>query len=418
MAPVSVASMAIDEAVVLPKHDLHLPGRPSTKFDILRRIVPLVSEQDVIHLNAAFMPPSNLIIRGAIDQFCERGLHHSSPKPLWKKDVEETRKLIAQYLNAEPSSIAFTRDATEAMGSFMHSLDLQPGDNVVILDCEHPNQAYGWLSLQKKGIEVRQVPTSLDDPSAANAATFAPFVDDRTRCIGLSSIMFHNGQWNDIRSVVEAFKPRGIQVLADLTQQVGFTPVDIQTLGVSAAAFSLHKGFNAPTGIAVLYVSDDFISRRNPVPPIVSYGSVASPSEDFQVSPGPISFHPTARRYEHANMCLIGAVAAKAYLQFYLDVIIANDVQSHLYKLGHLLRQGCQNLGVGILGPISQHAPHLYTLQLYGTQWRQYFEDNSVIVSIFHWGVRVSFGFYNDRSDVSKFLGLLERGIKAGMEKD
>ena len=421
MAPVSISSTCVEEPVSHSEYHVHVQRSSTEKFDIYRRLVPLVSEQNVIHLNAAFMPPSNLIVRDAIDQFCNQSLHHLSPKAEWKSDVEELRRLVAKYLKTKPSSLAFTRDTTEAMGYFMHSLNFRPGDNVVILDCEHPNQAYGWLSLRKVGLQVRQVPTVQDgNVVAANAATFAPYVDERTCAIGLSSIMFHNGQWNDIADVVAAFKPQGIHILADLTQQVGFTDLDIHALGVSAAAFSLHKGFNTPTGLAAMYVSDEFLSAVNPVPPIVGYGSIVTPSEDFHVPSGPISFHPTAQRYEHANMCLIGAVAAKAFLRLYLDVLNPRDVQSHLYNLGGLLRRECQRLGVEILGPVGHrhHAPHLYTLKLYNPGWSELFKANNVVVSTFRWGVRVSFGFYNNAADVKGLINVIERGLEEQLLKE
>lgn len=252
---------------------------------------------------------------------------------------------------------------------------------------------------------------------AANSETFLPFVDERTRAIGLSSIMFHNGQWNDIADVAATYRPRGIHVLADLTQQVGFADLDVQALGVSAAAFSLHKGFNCPTGIAVLYVNEDIIKKENPIPPIVSYGSVASTSEDFLVPPGPIAFHPTARRYEHANMSLIGAVAAKAFLRFYLEIMGAKCVQTYLYSLGDALLRECKRVGVGIVGPADhrQHAPHLYTLRLCNPAWDEHFKNNNVAVSAFRWGIRVSFGFYNNLDDIRRFIGVIESGIEAGI---
>ncbi|KAF7552800.1 hypothetical protein G7Z17_g4101 [Cylindrodendrum hubeiense] len=235
------------------------------------------------------------------------------------------------------------------MGYFMHSLKLQPGENVVILDCEHPNQAYGWLSLRSLGVEVRQVPTESEKDgfvTTANANTFAAYVDDKTRAIGISSIMFHSGQWNDVTDICAAYRPRGIHVLADLTQQVGFTDVDVQALGVSAAAFSLHKGLNCPLGLAALYVHEDFIRDLDPTPPIVGYGSVSNTSEDFMIPNGPIEFHPSARRYEHANMNLMAASAARAFLQFYLDIMGPEDVKDHLYSLGDALREKCKRLGM------------------------------------------------------------------------
>ncbi|KAJ0344896.1 hypothetical protein COL154_006991 [Colletotrichum chrysophilum] len=293
----------------------------NANFEILRRLVPLVSDGKITHLNAGFMPPSNLIVDEAIRRFCSESLHHPSPKACWRQDVEAVRQLLARYINTDPSSIAFARDTTEGLGSFIHGLKFEPGDNVVILDCEHPNQAFGWMALRPLGLEVRLVPTHPERPVAANAKTFAPYVDDRTKAIGLSSIMFHSGQWNDIADVCSVYRPKRIHVLADLTQQVGFADVDVQALGVSAAAFSLHKGLHTPTGFAALYVDSAVIEELDPTPPLVGYGGVASvsDSEDFMIPEGPIVFHQTARRYEHANMSFISAVAARAFLQFYLE---------------------------------------------------------------------------------------------------
>lgn len=251
-----------------------------------------MADPETTYLNASYQPPSNLIVHGAITKFTSEALYSPNPKPQWQSAVEQTRELVGRYINADASSIAFTRDTTEALGCFIRGLDFKPGDNVVVLDTEHPNHVYGWMSLRKSGLEVRQVPTipkakaAGGKVTAANAATFAPYVDGRTRAIGLSSIMFHSGQWNDVADICKTFRPRGIHVLADLTQQVGFAEVDVQALGVSAAAFSLHKGLNCPTGFAVLYVNPEVIQVTNPAPPIVGYGAVSNVQADLLVTPG------------------------------------------------------------------------------------------------------------------------------------
>jgi selenocysteine lyase/cysteine desulfurase len=57
---------------------------------------------------------------------------------------------------------------------------------------------------------------------------------------------------------------------------VGFAIVDVQNLEVSAAAFSLHKGFQCPTGLAALYIDSKVIKDVNVTPPIVGYGTVSN----------------------------------------------------------------------------------------------------------------------------------------------
>lgn len=391
-------------------------------FSTFRSLVPLVADDKITYVNASYQPPSNLIVHGAIAKFTSDALYNPHPKPQWQSNVEDTRKLVARYLNADSSSIAFTRDTTEALGCFIHSLKFVPGDNVVVLDTEHPNHVYGWMALRRAGLEVRQVPTIPEaertgNVTAANAATFAPYVDERTRAIGLSSIMFHSGQWNDVADICKTFRPRGIHVLADLTQQVGFAAVDVQALGVSAAAFGAHKGLNCPTGFAVLYVDPKVIEDTDPTPPIVGYGAVSNVRADLLVPPEDLVYHPSARRYEHLNVSLIGATAAKAFLTCYLDSMGPKRVQEHLYHLGDVLREKCDAIGVKIVGPSArqEHAPHLYILDMHDPKWMDHFRENGVFVTPYRLGVRVSFGFYNNTSDVLKLAAVLKAGVDKGL---
>lgn len=49
-----------------------------------------------------------------------------------------------------------------------------------------------WKSLERQGLEVRRIPQI----NHADAATFVSAVDENTRAIGISWIMFHSGQRN------------------------------------------------------------------------------------------------------------------------------------------------------------------------------------------------------------------------------
>ncbi|KAM0425354.1 hypothetical protein ACHAPT_009410 [Fusarium lateritium] len=339
---------------------------PSTNLAPFRHLVPLLSDDSITYLNASLAPPSNFIVHEAITKYASEALYQTLPKPKWQADVEEARRLVARYINTDASTIAFTRDTTEALGSFIRGLHFKPGDNVVLLDNEHPNHAYQWMSLRSAGLQVRQVPTIATAKEsgavvAANAATFAPYVDDRTIAIGLSSVMFHSGQRNDVADISATFRPRGIHIIADITQQVGFATVDVQALGVSAAAFSLHKGLHCPTGLAVLHVDPAVIKDVDPTPPIVGYGAVSNARADLLVPDDPITYHPSARRYEHLNLSLISAAVAKAYLGFYLDVLGPKNVEDHLFSLGDALRRDCKQLGVRLLGPrVTRNMRHIF----------------------------------------------------------
>ncbi|KAI1491712.1 pyridoxal phosphate-dependent transferase [Biscogniauxia mediterranea] len=398
------------------------PGPPkqvSDKFSTYRQLVPLLSQEGLTFLNAASAPPSNLVVHEAILRYASEALYDAHPQTTWFARARSARRLLARCIGIadDPESVVFTRDTTEGLGAFMRGLRLAPGDNVVILDNEYPSQTYGWLALSRDiGLEVRRVPTTVV-AGRATAATFAPFVDARTRAVGLSSVMFDTGQRNDVAGVCAALRPRGVHVLVDLAQHVGFAAVDVRAMGgVSAAAFTLHKGLNCPTGIAALYVDPAVVAELDPTPPIVGAGAVRG-GDHLVPDDGPVVFHPDARRFQRQNLSLIGAGAAEAFLRFYLDTMGPRDVEEHLYSLGDVLIAECDRLGITVVSPRDreERAPHLYVLNLRDPRWAARLESNGVRMTPNRLGIRVSFGFYSNIDDVMSLVRELESGIKDGL---
>ncbi|KAI0165354.1 PLP-dependent transferase [Hypoxylon sp. FL1284] len=401
--------------------------RLADKFAVHRNLVPLVARNnDVLFLNAASAPPSNLIVHEALTRYSAEALYEEYPYgTLWRDRREAARQLVARCIGAEsPSTVAFTRDTTEGIGSFLRCLRLDPGDNAVVLDTEHPNLVYGLLALRDDaGIEVRQVPTTTGRDgrvAAADADTLRPYVDARTRVIGISSVSFDSGQRHDLAGICAAFRPRGIHVLADMTQHVGFAAADVRALGVSAAAFSLHKGLNCPTGLGALYVSPATLAALdNPTPPIVSMAAVRNLREDQLVrADEPLDLFPDARRFDHANMSLVAVCAAESFARFYLDVLGPADVEEHLYGLTAALARRAARLGVPLIEPAGRagRAPHICVLGLEPAEWRTYLADcDGVRLTVNRLGVRVSFGFYSSLDDVGRFVEVLEGGLARGL---
>lgn len=389
----------------------------SSGFDVdrYRSLVPALSRNNTIYLNASYQPPMNLKIRQALDNYLNEAVYQPNPKPDWQASTEKTRALVGRYIGATPESIAFTSDTTEGLNLFQRSLKLGKGDNVVILDTEHPNHAYGWLALRECGLEVRQVPTN--GRLYADAATFACLVDENTKAIGISSIMFHSGQKNNVQDICDTFRPRDIHVLVDMTQEVGVGPVNVTKNRVSAACFSFHKALGCPTGLGALYIDPEILDQLKQTPPIVGAGAIANLDPSLIASSGITEYHQTTRRYEHLNLSIMSIQAAHAALDFLMDDMTPEGVEDHLRNLGKKLQEECYKLGIEVIGEkeLSKRSPHLYVLNLLAPAWKQHFVENSVYVSCYRLGVRVSFGFYNTEADVLGLAKVLERGLASGI---
>lgn len=378
-----------------------------------RKIVPVAASGSCTYLNAAFQPPMNLRVKDACAEFLHQASAWQHPKPGWQSEAGEAQQLLAKCLHVDPDSLVFTRDTTEGLNLFQRSIDFKPGDNVVLLETEHPNHAYGWLALRDRGLGVKFVPNGIDH--YADDATFAPYVDDRTVAVGFSSVMFHNGQMNNVKSICSRFRPRGIHVLVDMTQHIGTSPINLSELGVSAAAFGCHKALGCLTGIGALYIEPQTLQLLKTTPPIVGAGAVVNIPSTLLVDPTLVEYHASAKRYGHLNLSLIGAVSLKASLQLLTQEVGIDRIERHLRMLGAHLGLMCEKVGVEVVGSrfSGQRSPHIYVLKLVREEWARHFEEENVMVSQYRCGVRVSLGFYNDLGDI----GALEASIKRGLAK-
>lgn len=391
-------------------------GRAS--FEDFRALVPVAADPTQTYLNASFQPPMSLPVRTAVEQFLAEASTHPDPKPAWQMRAVETQSQLASYLNVPATSLAFTRDTTEGLNLFQRSLNMRPGDNIVVLEEEHPNQVYGWLALADQGLEIRRV--AVDDQvdhgfSPATAETFVQLVDERTIAIGLSSIMFHNGQMNHVADISAAYRPRGIHVLVDMTQHVGVATVDLTAWNVSAAAFGCHKGLAAPTGLGCLYINPNVLGSLKTPPPLAGAGAIANLPATLVADPN-VKYWDTTKRYEHLNVSLSSVAALSASLALITQHIGTARLEQYLRFLGRDLTARCVSLGVEVLGSSSlptQQAPHIYVLRLMHHDWKAFFREQNIYVSHYRCGVRISLGFYNNLEDID----VLVRCVKIGLAK-
>ncbi|CAI7589557.1 unnamed protein product [Penicillium glandicola] len=384
---------------------------PSAKNDMskYRALVPAVTREDVHYLNASFQPVMNLRVHSAIDNFLDQAIGSPDPKSGWQSIAQEAQKSLASYLNVPKDSLTFTRDTTEGLNLFQRSIPFQPGANVVLLEGEHPNHVYGWFGLVEQGLEVRRIDTK--DETCANAETFAPFVDENTIAIGLSSVMFHNGQMNNVKDICSRFRPQGVHVLVDITQHVGVAPINLTEWDVSAAAFGCHKGLGCPSGLGAFV-----LSSLKQTPPITGAGAISNIPSTLIADPN-VQYHSSTKRYEHLNVSLIGAVSLNASLAFLCKEVGMERIEAHLRSLGRELALVLEPLGVQIVGSkyADERAPHLYVLALLHPDWVKHFRDEGIYVSHYRCGTRVSFGFYNNVADVRALADSIRRGLEKGV---
>lgn len=357
----------------------------------------------LLYLDSAHQTPLAACVRAALHDFLMEGHETAGPKPVWLRRAEQTRERVATLFNAKPGEIAFTKNTSEGLNIAANAVPLKAGDNVILIEGDHPNNAYAWLNLRRKGVEIRFA--RLDgEHEIANAETFAPLIDARTRVITLSHITFHAGQRHDVASIGRLCRDRGIYLVVDAMQSVGVVPVDVQALNVSVLAAGMHKGLLVPQGLGVLYVREGLDELQ---PTYLAMSSMAHPPADYIARPDDMATRSDAARFETGNLNLPDIQALNAALDLIEGVGVKN-IEQHVQALGERLIDHLDRLGVRLVGPRDrQDRAHIYVLALPAAEWAEYFAQHQVRVSPERDGIRVSFGLFNTVEDVDRLATLI-----------
>lgn len=360
--------------------------------------------KNILYLDTAHQSPLSTPVRAALNQFYDEAYTLAGPKPVWMGRIETTRKKVADLLGARASEIAFTKNTSDGLNIAANAVPLKAGDNVLLIEGDHPNNAYAWLNLKKKGVEVRFVKLP-SEASVATADTFAPFIDDRTRVITLSHVTFHAGQRHDIASIGELCEQRGIYLIVDAMQSVGLLEVDVKKLGVSVLAAGCHKGLLVPQGLGILYVREDL---QELVPAYLATAGLANPPSNFIAKPDDLTLRKDAGRFEFGNYNLPDLNALSASIDFLTNIQIKN-VESHVLALGDYLLEKLDTLNIKLVGPREpQNRAHIYVLDLPADSWAEYFANANVRITPERDGIRISFGVFNTFEDIDQVVEVIK----------
>ncbi|MEA2194094.1 MAG: L-cysteine/cystine lyase [Solirubrobacteraceae bacterium] len=151
------------------------------------------------------------------------------------------RDAYAALLRASSDDIALTTCTSEGIVRVLGALDLQPGDEVLTSDEEHPGlQGPLAAARDQRGIAVRAVPF----------AQIAEAVGPQTKLVACSHVSWVNGR------VVSGLSDLGddVPVLLDGAQGVGAVAIDVATLGCAFYAGSGQKWLCGPVGSGMLWI--------------------------------------------------------------------------------------------------------------------------------------------------------------------
>lgn len=168
--------------------------------------------------------------------------------------VDVARNQIADLINADPREIVFTSGATEsdnlAIKGAAHAQRAK-GNHIITSQTEHKAVLDTCIQLESEGFYVTYLAPREDGvitPAAVEAA-----MRPETILVSIMQVNNEIGVIQDIATLGELCRSRGVLFHVDATQSVGKIAIDLSELPVDLMSFSAHKIYG-PKGIGALYV--------------------------------------------------------------------------------------------------------------------------------------------------------------------
>jgi len=260
---------------------------------------------------------------------------------------EGARDKVAAFLNAPSrNEVVFTKNATEALNLLARTIELGPGDNVVITEMEHHSNIVSWqLACERSGAELRWF--GLTEEGTLDLSNADALIDEHTKVVAFTWVSNMLGTINPVAELVARARAMGAYSVIDASQAAPQLPVDVAATGCDFLVFTGHKVVG-PTGIGVLWGREELL---NELPPFHGGGEMI---ETVRMEGSTYAKAP--HRFEAGTPPIVEAVGLGAAVE-YLSHVGLDAIQRHEQAITAYALEGLATIpGLKVLGPLTAEA--------------------------------------------------------------
>ncbi len=315
----------------------------------------------------------------AAAQFYEDKAQGYSRRDLWLSRGTAIRQRIADWLDVLSGEIEFFSGTTDALNIVAHSIDWQPGDEIVVAADEFASVRLAWLVAERAGAIIRLV--SIPGEGQREDALIDA-LSARTRVLVVAHVHSITGTRLDLQRLGSACRSHDCLFVVDGIHALGATPVDLDQVDVYVSG--VFKWLLSGFGLAIAIIRERARKELRPA----FRGYLNQPPDD-------------GLQFAHVNYP--GLYALEASLQLLGETIGWPTVHARTAALVQWLADELQAGGLELAAPKGARAGIASVLVPDSEGLRRSLAEQEMYVAAKGKYLRVSPFFYNSRRDIERF---------------
>jgi cysteine desulfurase / selenocysteine lyase len=318
----------------------------------------------------------------------------------WFEEMEPLRASLARLIKADAGDIAFIPNASNALALAISSINWQPGDEMLTLNNEFPNQLYAYAAVGARGIECEW-------------GEFESQVNERTRLVLLSTVNWATGLRPDLSNIVPALRRRGIVVYLDGTQSLGALQFDSVAVQPDFLSVDAYKWMISANGAGFLYVHPEM--RKRLPPNVIGWRSDYDWRSVNALHQGAPRFGERAEKYEPGMLPFPSLYSMQASVAL-MEELGAAAIEARVLELARILRRELTALGAEFY----PSQPNCLPSQIIAARLpdrdastlAKNLVEQGIIISSRYGYLRISPHFYNNEEDVETLVHALRKASR------
>ena len=239
--------------------DHHGPAERVAAVDEIRAHFPALKRIHNGYPVAYFDGPGGTQVPTAVVEAMNDYLYNHNANTHWEYPssnetdaiIDESRRTIAEFLNAEADEIVFGQNMTSltfhlsrALGRrFMHD------DEIVVTELDHHANSDTWRALaQDRDLKIRVLPLNVKT-GQLQLDQLPALLNERTRLVAIGAASNILGTINDFEKVVAMARDAGALSFVDAVHYAAHELIDVKKIGCDFLGVSAYKFYGPHIGI-------------------------------------------------------------------------------------------------------------------------------------------------------------------------